>query len=537
MPRTIFALLILFIAQIIPLGCCASNDQLSALLSRLDQSNSKRDHYESQKLQRIAMLKKQLAKSWGLDKAYDISQKLFDEYASYQYDSAHVYADRLIVMAKKSGNGNKIVESQCDEVFCLLSAGLYNEASDAFDAIDISGATNEGKIKYYQTASRLYYDMGDYCHAEPYQRQYFLKGDAYTDSLLQYINPHSIQWLYAVGMRYMKDRKYEACQKTFNKLLRMPDLDGHTKAIVTSSLGWVVSQSSDDPQNAIEYLVLAAILDNENATKETTALRVLASWLYKRGDIKRATNYVRLSLADANFYGARQRMIEVSEILPIIEQDRYKIVSKQRNAMAAAMTIAVLFVIALAIGLHFIRKQMLKLRQARKIVSERNKQLEKINSQLSEANKIKDVYIGKSFYINAEYINKVEKLYRTLDRKIAARQFADLRSSLKESELVSDRKMMYADFDETFLKLFPTFVEQYNALFDPVNRRVPESPKTLTTEMRIFALIRIGINDSERIAKFLHYSVNTINTYKTRVKNKSLVSNETFEKRIMEIHG
>ena len=230
-------------------------------------------------------------------------------------------------------------------------------------------------------------------------------------------------------------------------------------------------------------------------------------------------------------------MIEVSEILPIIEQDRYKIVSKQRNAMAAAMTIAVLFVIALAIGLHFIRKQMLKLRQARKIVSERNKQLEKINSQLSEANKIKDVYIGKSFYINAEYINKVEKLYRTLDRKIAARQFADLRSSLKESELVSDRKMMYADFDETFLKLFPTFVEQYNALFDPVNRRVPESPKTLTTEMRIFALIRIGINDSERIAKFLHYSVNTINTYKTRVKNKSLVSNETFEKRIMEIHG
>lgn len=537
MLRTLLSslILILTITPILQNGCYGTNSELGVLLKRLDQSISKRKYYESQKLKRISMLKKQLTEPQTTNKAFDLTRHLFDEYASYQYDSAHTYANKLIRIARQSGNADHIVEGQCDVVFCLLSAGLFNEASDTFDAIDISGTTTKGKIKYYQTASRLYYDMGDYCHAEPYQQMYFRKGEVYTDSLLLYIKPHTAQWLYAVGMKYMKDRKYGACIRMFNKLLAIPGLDRHTKAIVTSSLGWVVASFQNDAQRAMEYLAMAAVYDNENATKETTALRVLASWLYKQGDIRRATNYVRLSLADANFYGARQRMIEVSEILPIIEQDHYKIVSRQRNVMAAAMAIAVMFVIALAIGLHYIRIQVLKLRQARKIVAERNLQLEKINAQLSEANKIKDVYIGKSFYINSEYINKVEKLYRTLDRKIAARQFSDLRSSLKESELVCDRKLMYADFDETFLKLFPTFIEQYNLLFDPENRREPETPKTLTTEMRIFALIRIGINDSEKIAKFLHYSVNTINTYKTRVKNKSWVSNETFEKKIMEI--
>ena len=155
--------------------------------------------------------------------------------------------------------------------------------------------------------------------------------------------------------------------------------------------------------------------------------------------------------------------------------------------------------------------------------------------QLQEANKIKDEYIGQSFFANAEYINKVEKLYRSIDQKIAAKQFASLRQSLKESELIAERKSMFADFDKTFLNLFPTFIHQYNALFANEEDKWAENTKTLTPEMRIFALIRLGITDSERIARFLHYSIHTINTYKTRVKNKSIVDNDQFEARIMEI--
>ena len=245
---------------------------------------------------------------------------------------------------------------------------------------------------------------------------------------------------------------------------------------------------------------------------------------------------MRQSLANANFYGARQRVIEVSGILPIIEQDRFKIIQGQRNAIAVAAIISVLFIIGLLMGWWFIRRQMKKLKKAQQTIANRNKELEAKNHQLEEVNNIKDEYIGRSFYINSEYINKVEKLYRTIDRKIAMRRYEELRSSLKESELVAERKSMFADFDETFLKLFPHFIEKYGKLFDENDQKVlSDGPKQLTTEMRIFALIRLGINDSERIATFLNYSVHTINTYKTRVKNRSRVENDQFEQLIMDI--
>ena len=158
-----------------------------------------------------------------------------------------------------------------------------------------------------------------------------------------------------------------------------------------------------------------------------------------------------------------------------------------------------------------------------------------MNGRLREVNTIKDEYIGQSFYANAEYINHVEKLYRTIDQKIAARQYHDLRLSLKESELIAERKSMFSDFDKTLLNLFPNFIERYNSLFIEGETKAIDKQKSLTTEMRIFALIRLGITDSERIAKFLNYSIHTINTYKTRVKNKSWVDNDQFEARIMEI--
>ena len=206
----------------------------------------------------------------------------------------------------------------------------------------------------------------------------------------------------------------------------------------------------------------------------------------------------------------------------------------QRNAIAVEAVVFILFVIGLFVAWWYIRKQMMELKKAQVIIARRNKQLETKNNQLEEVNKIKDEYIGRSFYINSEYINKVEKLYRTIDRKLMTRRIEDLRSSLKESELIAERKSMFVDFDETFLKLFPHFIEKYNELFDDPDSKCLD-PKQLTTEMRIFALIRLGITDSERIATFLNYSVHTINTYKTRVKNRSHIDNDKFEGYIMKI--
>lgn len=531
--KATFRLIILFVCLFFPAMAFAFSGNETSRLGELDRSLKLKAQYEQKKTEEINALKKLISRN-NKSGLYETYRKLFIQYSSYQYDSAYTYANHLLAEAQRLKSPDYEVEARCDLVFCLLSAGLYKEAFDALAVIRADGTTARYRKLYYQTASRLYYDISDYTHARPYQEDYIRQGGVYTDSLLQYIDRGSTEWLYAVGIRQMKEQKFGQCLNTFKELLQKPGVDLHTKAIVTSCMGWVCLYIKNDG-SAIDYLAQAAIYDNESVTRETTALCTLARLLYRKGDIRRATEYVRQSLSNANFYGARQRVIEVSSILPIIEQDRFKVMRGQRNAVAVAAVIAIFFVLGLLASWWFIRRQMKKLEKAQLTIAKRNKQLETKNNQLEEVNKIKDEYIGRSFYTNSEYINKVEKLYRTIDRKITTHRFEDLHSSLKESELMAERKSMFVDFDETFLKLFPQFIEKYNELFDEPDPKTAENPKQLTTEMRIFALIRLGITDSERIAKFLNYSVHTINTYKTRVKNRSHVENDQFERRIMEI--
>ena len=201
--------------------------------------------------------------------------------------------------------------------------------------------------------------------------------------------------------------------------------------------------------------------------------------------------------------------------------------------LSAWIILALLLFSAALSGFWIIRRQNNRLKEARSIIEERNEALEAINLRLAEVSAIKDEYIGNTFYLNSEYIDRLSEFQKTVDRMLVTGQYELLRRSLKESTLAKERDRMYDAFDATFLRIFPTFINDYNALFPESERQYPSSG--LNTEMRIFALIRLGISGSERIARFLDYSVHTINTYKTRVKNRSLVDNEQFEEEIMQI--
>lgn len=507
---------------------------LDSMLAKLDTYLKNNNQYIEQKETKIDKWRQHLGKAVSNEKRYEASIHLFEEYKSYKYDSAYAYAHQSLQLAQQLQNQGYIVEANSAIAFCLLSSGLFKEAFDVIEKIDVTNVPLSYKIAYYSLYSRLYYDIADYNHEAPFQDIYIKKGSQYTDSLLSLVPEKSLKWWYATGQRQMKERQYDDCIYSFQTLLRRKDVDPHTEAIIASSLGWIY-WLQDDKDQAMIYLIRAAIGDIRSATKETTALCVLANLLYERGDINRANNYIQLALDDANLYNARHRKIEVGSILPIIEQDRFGIVERQRNILIGGIVLFLLFFTLLLSATLIIYKQVKKLRKARRTIEERNRELQQTNKQLSEANKIKDEYIGYSFYLNAEYIGKMESLYRMINRKIAAHQYEDLRTSFKESTLNNERDNMYASFDETFLKLFPGFITAYNQLFPAVENSHTENSQSLTPEMRIFALIRLGICESERIAKFLNYSVHTINTYKTRVKNKSIVSNEQFEAKIMEI--
>lgn len=509
---------------------------LDSLYAMLDDYLEQRQHYTSGKENQIVRYRTALQQATTPSERFKACLDLYGQYRSYKYDSAYAYAHNAHLLAIQIGRNDYDIKAKCAVSFCLLSSGLFKEAFDMMSQINAAQVTDSVREQYYSLYSRLYYDIADYNQELPFQQDYITYGTRYADSLLTILPPHSIEWTYINGQKQMKLIQYDKCIQSFETLLNKPQLDTHTEAIVASSLGWVY-WGQGNKENAKRYLARAAIADICSATKETTALRVLATFLYDDGDIDRANRYVKLALEDANFYNARHRKIEIGSIMPLIEQSRFDMITKQRNLLIGGILLFSLLIIMLLVTTFIIYKQVKKLRLARHTIEERNNQLQQTNRQLSEVSHIKDEYIGSSFYLNAEYINKTENLYKLINRKIAAHQFDDLRTNLKESTLCQERNNMYASFDETFLKLFPSFISAWNELFPPQEAMRATGEQSLTSEMRIFALIRLGINESDRIARFLNYSVNTINTYKTRIKNKSLVSNEQFEAHIMAIES
>ena len=501
-------------------------------LEELDAELARKGEYDAQKEARIVQLRGRLRASLDDRERYNVSRALYEEYQSYKYDSAYAYAQEMARLAAGAEHPDARVEAGCATTFCLISAGLYKEAFDVMEALDVEGVSPTTLLEYYKMQVRLNYSARGYSQTPPFWDEYTWVGEEYSRKIMEMVPEDSPTWLEYRANYLMESAQYEEGIAAFNRLLSDENLDFHSRAIFASSVGWLQHCLGRDDE-AIKSLCESAIFDLKSSTKETTALRMLADYLTRRGEVERPSRYVRESFDDANFYNARLRKLEVGAVLPLVEKNHYDSLQRERNRLAVVIVLLVAAVLAAVAALWFIRRQNRRLHEARATIEERNAQLEAANAQLAEANEIKSEYIGNSFYINSEFIDKMSQLYKMVDRMIVTRQYDELRRSLKESTIDKERDEMYESFDHTFLKIFPTFVNDYNALFPDAEQRFPA--EGLTPEMRFFALIRLGITETDRIAKFLDYSVHTINTYKTRVKNKSWVENERFEAEIMKI--
>nr|WP_246229320.1 DUF6377 domain-containing protein [Sphingobacterium shayense] len=284
-----------------------------------------------------------------------------------------------------------------------------------------------------------------------------------------------------------------------------------------------------------KFLLLAAITDVQLAVKENESLLALAIYQYKKGDIDRAFNYIQASLEDANFYNSRFRNTVIARIHPIIEATYLaKIEQQKRNLRLYALAISI-FVLILIITLYLLYKQVRIVSNGRKKLKRINEQLVSVNQKLDEANLIRERYIG--YYINqcAVYLDKLEEYRKYVHRKIKAGQIEDLQK-LSSSNLVFEQDVdsLYSDFDATFFEVYPNFVDEFNNLLRE-EERYKLKKNQLNTELRIFALIRLGITDVNQIATFLRYSIQTIYNYKSKVKGKALADSDHFEEKVKKI--
>lgn len=504
-------------------------------LDSVDYYLSIQSKFDHKKEDRISKIKIEIGNHLGdLQTLYSLYTHLFEEYQSYIYDSAYVCAEKLTDLSLLLNDHDKIISSTVKIGFCYLSSGMFKEAFDDLDSITVKGCSDETKIEYYTCRARLYYDLADYNNNSNFRKRYEAVGNDIIDSAIVLLPIESPRFWASLGLKRMKSNDSQGAIDAFQKMIDMQDYSEHDLAIATSSIAYILGIQGKE-QESRQYLIQAAISDIKSSTKETVALRNLAQMLYEDGNIDRAVIYIRQALADANFYNARHRQLEIGYILPIIEGERINIIEKQKDRITLFFYYISFLVVLLLVALYIIWKSLRHLNQAKQVIQNANDNLTVVNNRFIEANKIKEEYIGYFFNQNSEFIEKMESLQKWVNRKVLAKQYEDLKNIPLSVNVQKERENLYFHFDQIFLKLFPDFVHKFNELLKPEEQIRLKKDELLTTDLRIYALIRLGINDNDKIASFLGYSVNTIYTYKTKIKAKALDPSEEFKQKIMEI--
>ncbi|MEQ2517100.1 DUF6377 domain-containing protein [Bacteroides zhangwenhongii] len=527
--------------------CAKDNKSTDALLREIDGLVKNRRTYGVEKETRITDLKRLLAEAASDEQRYGFCGRLFDEYRAYNLDSSFVYAQRKEELAHRLNKQDYLDDSAMNMAEVMGTTGMYKEALELLGKIDRKTLPDYLYGYYYHLYRTIYGLMGDYAVTEKAKKEYYRMTDLYRDSLLQVNASDSLGHALVMADKCIVHARYDEAIDMLMEYYRKPSLDDHAQAMIayTVSEGY---RLKGDKQGQKHYLALSAIADLKSAVKEYVSLRKLASLVYEEGDIDRAYNYLKCSLEDATLCNARLRTLEISQVFPIIDKAyQLKTERQQREMKISLICISLLSVFLLA-AIFFVYKQMKKVAAARREVvdtntllqelneelHDSNSQLKEMNHTLSEANYIKEEYIGRYMDQCSTYLDKMDLYRRSLNKIAAAGRVEELYKAIKSSQFLDEElKEFYANFDVTFLQLFPNFVDEFNALLtEPMQ---PKPGEQLNTELRIFALIRLGITDSTKIAQFLRYSVTTIYNYRTRVRNKALGEREEFEAKVMKI--
>jgi tetratricopeptide (TPR) repeat protein len=536
----------LLVLSVLMLGIgikCSASATTDSLLNELNKVLANKDKYLQIKQNIIANLNRRLKNATSLNEKYSIYESLYDEYKSFSYDSSYTYAKKLELTSVVLKDPLLIASAKMKMSFTLLSSGLFKETLEELGSINLNALSVKDKADYYFLKGRTYFDLSDYDRSRDYSVVYDPKGIKCIDSAIALTVPGTFTYLELQGLKALRTGDYEDGRKTYIALLKLPGLTPHQFAVNACCLSYIYEIKG--PQDkSVDLLIEAAISDVQSATKETVASYKLAGILYKKGDLDDAFVYIKQAMDDATYYGALHRQAQISSILPIIEAQWINQIEHQKKMLYISLlviTLMALFVVAFAV-IIFIQLKKLRIaddliKSANISLQENNKALEELNRSLSTANKIKNEYIGYYFNINTIYIEKLESFQKSLDKKLSSKRYEDAQNAVKNLNLENERQQLFHTFDKIFLRLFPDFIGRFNSLFSYDEHILIPEGQLLSTEHRIFALIRMGIHDNDRIAKLLGYSVNTIYAYKNRIKNKSFVPNDEFEDKIMEIEA
>ena len=524
-------------------GCCSEKDrQIRDTLKELDDVISRQEEIESAKDSYIELIKGRYSEAMSPDEKYTILDELYNEYYNYNIDSAIFYARTKLDIAFDAAEQDLVDDAILDIADRYVMSGMYLAAHDIISEISADRLDVLLVPRYYHIWHSLYTGLEDGCDDPVQKTEYRKLKQQYREQLFSLLGKDDISRLYVMADIYVDEGRADKLLDTLNAKFN-EDIPIHDKAVL-SYIYANISDSYGHDDDATLYFAKSAIFDLMTPVHEYKSLYELASKLYDAGDIKRAYRYISRSINDAITANALINIQSINRSLPIISRSYHTQMLHNRRQLSVLSGILGIMAVLLIGAVIVTLKEQRKARQAEKRTSEINEELKAINRKmeeyilmLKESNNIKEIYIGRYIDLCSEYIGRMERYRSMLNRTARTEGFEAVRNALKSSEFI-DKELneFYEQFDATFLQLFPDFIKDLNALLQPDKRiELKTRDGIMTTELRIFALIRLGITDSVKIAEFLRRSVSTVYNYRVKMRNAAFNSREDFEKQIMGI--
>ena len=542
-PPYLFTLLLVLLA-----GCTVRNDRPQQALEELDRVIEQRDDFNCMKARRVENLLREFDTTQNADRRIGILSDIYKEYLNFNVDSANRYAHRMLAQAERHGRAAAADNARIYLARTLYDGGMYGEAGRILQQVDTTDRAQRDMSAYYGLYRSLLRNLRDTAHRRHRKR--------YDDSIRLYDRLYTESFPEGSLSRKRLDANLlnSAGRPEEALAILLPEYEAgiddiHQRAMVAYALSNIYKRLGDTDRRK-ECLIRASIDDLRTPVREGLALYTLAAMLLEEGDVARANRYINCSMEDALYCNFRARMQQSSEMVQQIAGAYIESLDARRRAMSYVTVVVSLLVIVL-LGIFFTilgyyrkirqisasRLEMNRqLQQFNRDIEQQNRRIRQINGELRDANSIKDEYVGHYLNLCSRYILKINS-YRKYLLKVSkdAGLAAMLREMRAKNPSDAEYKEFLSMFDETFLHLFPDFVTHVNGLMTEEEQFVLRQPQALNTELRILALIRLGVARSTEIAAILNCSVATIHTYRAQLRNAARGDRNTFDDAIRRI--
>lgn len=498
-----------------------SGSEVERVLSELDQEVDRRGVYIADRQARIDSLKQRRAATTESRRWFEETMKIAKGYTGFQNDSAISYYTQGLNRASAEGADSLVNEFRIRRATYLSSGGFIHDAIKEIQLVDTTSFGRGLKCTYYSSVRQMCSYIGSYYEGfmDDHDKWNNLAIEAQR-RLLPLLDPKSVDYKLNLGEYYFSIREYSRSSQVLGELLTTLDPESSAYAITCHILA-SIAQARGNHNERVYYLALSAIHDLRAATREVLSLQELGGILFRDGNTDRAHEYLTAAIENVVESRAAVRIAQTTDLLTVVENDHNRQIARWRSMTIVIICFLFVCLIALVVTILYLRRQLARVAL--------------MKQRLETANRTKDVYISQFLTLSSIFMDKLKEFCKLVNRKISAGQTDELFKITKSPKFIEEQsKEFYSVFDDAFLHIYPDFVEKVNALLHPNERITLHEGELLNSDLRILAFMRLGIDDSNRIAKTLNYSVNTIYAYRNKLRNRA-INRDTFEADIMKI--